>query len=259
VSSPSPAPVIHTFQVRPQNAAPADPGGTLLLTWSTSNADEVVIYQLLPSGQLPAGGWDVPPEGTLTRTLAPELQNRVDFLLYARDTQGRTAQAGAEVAIRCRHAWFFEPAPEPVCPTEPLISPAAVQTFERGTMLWLGAEDAVIVLYAEPTYTTRWARFEDRWNEGDPVDDPALDPPPGLQQPIRGFGLIWWEHPEVRAQLGWATAGEQGYTTVLQRTTRYKYNAAYVLARDGDVWYLGPERSAWDKLAPASLTLDPRH
>lgn len=259
-TSPNP-PVIQTFQARPESSAPGDPtdpGGTVILTWSASNADKAIIYQLLPSGQLPADGWDVPTSGTLTHTLAAEVQNRVDFVLYVWDAQGRSANAGAEVAIRCRYTWFFEPAPESICPTKSLTSPAAVQTFERGTMLWLGTEDAIVVLYTEPAYTTRWARFEDRWDEGNPVDNPALEPPPGLQQPIRGFGLVWREHPEVREQLGWATAGEQGYTTVLQRTTRYKYNAAYVLARDGDVWYLGPERSAWDKLTPAALTLDPR-
>jgi hypothetical protein len=56
--------------------------------------------------------------------------------------------------------------------------------------------------------------------------------------------------------LGWAVDEEQGYTTVMQRTTRYKYKALYLLALDGGVWYLGPEGSSWDKLQPDTLHFD---
>jgi hypothetical protein len=122
-------------------------------------------------------------------------------------------------------------------------------------MIWVGAEDAIYVLYSGEQMTTRWDRFEDEWDPGELDRDPDLTPPPGLQQPIRGFGLVWRTKPYVRERLGWAVDQERGYTTVKQRTTRYKYNAWYLLALDDDVWYLGPERSSWDKLQPDAVRL----
>jgi hypothetical protein len=53
-----------------------------------------------------------------------------------------------------------------------------------------------------------YAVFTDTWYEGEPVDN-GLTPPPGCYEPQRGFGKLWREHPEVRAQLGWAIAPEQ--------------------------------------------------
>ena len=206
------------------------------------------------SGQLPADGIDVPVSGTYTYTIPPEEQNWVDFLLYVWDDADRHASATQTVRLRCRHDWFLEPRPEDICPTAPLVSAAAEQHFEGGTMIWVEAEDAIYVLVGDPggapASATHWNRFEDMWDESLPDRDPHLAPPEGRQQPIRGFGLVWRENPEIQEQLGWATDSETGYTTILQRTTRYKYNAWYLLALDGHTWYLGPERSSWDRIGP---------
>ena len=210
----------------------------------------------MASGQLPADGLPVPPNGSTDYRIPEADRNWVDFLLYIWDDDNRSAYAGVTVLLRCPDAWFFAPDPEDICPTPVLISEAAEQHFEHGTMVWVGAEDVVYVLFDDVGITTRWTRFEDRWQEGMPDRDPGLQPPEGLQQPIRGFGLVWRDEPGVRDRLGWATDGEQGYTTALQRTTRYKYNGTYLLALDGGVWYLGPERGAWDKLTPESLTVN---
>ncbi len=50
-----------------------------------------------------------------------------------------------------------------------------------------------------------------------------------------GLGLVWRERPGVRDGLGWAVEGEQGFTTIMQRTTRFKYNAWYshAMAKSG--------------------------
>ncbi|MGC9523465.1 MAG: hypothetical protein ACP5HG_16510 [Anaerolineae bacterium] len=245
-------PVIHTFEASPEVA---DPGDTVALSWASVGATRATIYKLFYSGQLPAEGIDVPPTGTMTYTIAEDETNWVNFLLWVWDDQDRHASAGATVELRCRYAWFFSPPPEEICPTAPLISQAAEQHFELGTMIWVEAEDAIYVLYGEEAVAYGWDRFTDKWDESEPDRDPDLTPSPGRQQPIRGFGLVWREHPYVREHLGWALAEEQGFTTVMQRTTRYKYNAWYLLAQDGMIWYLGPERSRWDKLWPEEVAL----
>jgi hypothetical protein len=90
--------------------------------------------------------------------------------------------------------------------------------------------------------------YADDWNEGDPEDDPTLTPPDGLYQPVRGFGLVWRTYSEVRDRLGWAVDQEVGFDTVIQMTTRYKYNSTYIQALDGNVWHLQPELSGWEKI-----------
>ena len=52
----------------------------------------------------------------------------------------------------------------------------------------------------------------------------------------------------VFSRLGWATAPEQGGSSLLQRTSYAKYNETYILALDGQVWYLRAERSGWEKI-----------
>lgn len=236
----------------------ADPGDTIVLEWACTGTTHAILYKLFYSGQLPADGWYVPPTGSYTYTISEDETNWVSFMLFAYDEADAYASAGETVELRCQDVWFFAPAPHDICPTAPVVSWAAEQNFERGVMIWIEAEDAIYVLYDSPQAYPHWDRFPDEWDLGEPESDPSLEPPPGLQQPVRGFGLVWREQDYVREQLGWAVEQEQGYRTVMQRTTRYKYNSWYLLARDGGVWYLGPERSEWDKISPTLLILDPR-
>lgn len=246
-------PSITYFRVKPELV---DPGDAVTLTWASKDASKALLYKLFYSGQLPPEGIDVPPTGSYVYEISPQERNWVNFLLYVWDEADRHASAGVSVELRCPEVWFFEPPPEDICPTAPLVSSAAEQHFENGTMVWVAEEDAIFVFFDAPQTTTRWSRFQDHWEEGMADRDPDVTPPPGLQQPIRGFGLVWREQSHVREQLGWAVDDEQGFTTVMQRTTRYKYNAWYLLALDGDVWYLGPERSSWDKVPVTSLNVN---
>jgi len=66
----------------------------------------------------------------------------------------------------------------------------------------------------------RYEQYEDVWTDAEPESDPAMVPPAGLFQPVRGFGKIWRENPSVRDRLGWATAPEQGFDTQLQGQIR---------------------------------------
>ncbi len=202
-------------------------------------------------------GWEVTPNGSMTYAIPPEERNWVSLMLYVADDSDANAMATTTIRLHCPSPWFFAPDPEDICPTEPLVSWAAEQPFEGGTMIWVEQENAIYVLYRGERVSSRWQWYHDRWDMSQPAEDPDLEPPPGLQQPRRGFGLVWRSYPEVREGLGWATGDEVGFTTIMQRTTRYKYNAWYLLAFDGDVWYLGPEGSTWAGVAPESLVITP--
>ena len=229
----------------------------MTFTWVSEGATRAVINKLLPTGQLSSSRWDVAPSGSMAYTIPTEDRNWVSLMLYVGNAAGQNAMATATVRLYCPWPWFFTPPPEEVCATEPLMSAAAEQRFEGGTMIWVGAEDAIYVIYRIGAVSARWQRFQDQWDESQATQDPDLVPPAGLQQPIRGFGLVWREQPGVREALGWAIEGEQGFTTIMQRTTRFKYNAWYLLALDDRIWYLGPEGSSWDKLTPEGFVITP--
>lgn len=117
--------------------------------------------------------------------------------------------------ITCDHPWFFEPRPDR-CLFEPAIeTPAAIQPFERGTMIWLQADKTIWVLHND---TERVERFNDLFIEGSPESDSSIVAPSGKLQPVRGFGLVWRTSPQVRSQLGWAIAPEQGYIACIGRS-----------------------------------------
>ncbi len=94
------------------------------------------------------------------------------------------------------------------CPTaaETRIVQAAGQPFEHGALFWNG--DAHLI-YLLDSSTTAWFRYTDTWNDGDPAGG-SETPPAGFYEPVRGFGKIWREQPNVRTRLGWATAPESG-------------------------------------------------
>lgn len=89
---------------------------------------------------------------------------------------------------------------------------AAYQTFEQGVMIWRGDEQRIYVLFSDGS----WRVFADTFREGDPEMDATLRPPEDRLQPVRGFGKVWREYPDVRAKIGWATAREEGVTAQVQ-------------------------------------------
>ena len=83
----------------------------------------------------------------------------------------------------------------------------ARQKFQNGQMIWREDRRWIYVLYNDGT----WGGFSDLWQEGDPVENPALTPPAGLYQPSRGFGKVWQENlGGPNGKLGWALEKEQG-------------------------------------------------
>ncbi|NDJ54631.1 MAG: hypothetical protein GYB68_16310, partial [Chloroflexi bacterium] len=63
----------------------------------------------------------------------------------------------------------------------------------------------------------QWWRVPDSWTDAEPEDDPSLEPPDNMAQPIRGFGKVWRENGFIREALGWATSEEIPYSSQLQQ------------------------------------------
>lgn len=101
------------------------------------------------------------------------------------------------------------------CPREAGYTLSLVfQPFEQGRMFWRDTGQ-IIVLSNSGVF---W-RVPDNWNEGIPPDDPALIPPTGLIQPVRGFGLIWRTSETFKNSLGWAVSSEFPISSYWQEFT----------------------------------------
>ncbi len=110
------------------------------------------------------------------------------------------------------------PTPDPF--PKPVIGSiyVAEQRFEKGWMFWLQPNTQIWVLTVNDAGQNVWSVYDDAFVDGDAESDPQILPPEGFLQPIRGFGKLWRENPEVRLAMGWAVAVELGHTT------RYEYH-----------------------------------
>jgi hypothetical protein len=86
------------------------------------------------------------------------------------------------------------------------------QSFEHGVMFWRESDKSIFVLselrIRQGDDTDSWWRVADTFREGEPEGDPALQPPDGLAQPVRGFGKAWRSNAFIREALGWAVGSE---------------------------------------------------
>ncbi len=246
-STPAPGtgPRISYFRA---NVSEADPGDTITLEWQSSSGTQALLYHLLLSGQF-GRFWEVEPSGSMDYVIPTDSRNWEGFSLYVFDDAERSAQATLAVKLRCPDEWFFSPAPEGCPRSAPIYADGAEQHFERGVMLWNSQERMIYALF-DDSGLIAWRAYVDEWQEGDPASDPSIVAPTGLYQPVRGFGRIWREIPDVRDRLGWAVGAEASYPTTIQRTSRFKYNDTYISALDGGVWELKAEGSEWSHFGP---------
>jgi hypothetical protein len=123
-----------------------------------------------------------------------------------------------QVDPRLGTAWESWAGAELSCPQQTQEIPVALQVFERGFMIWKGGPESQIYVLAagDGTRPPRWTAYRDTFQEGETALDPLLTPPPGVEQPVRGFGKVWREQPGVRDELGWALAREHGSPGLLQ-------------------------------------------
>lgn len=89
----------------------------------------------------------------------------------------------------------------------------AEQIFENGRMFWVEPTKQIWVLVVETSGQGIWTVYNDTFREGDLESDPGIEPPAESLQPMRGFGKLWRENPEVRDALGWALTPEFGYVS----------------------------------------------
>ncbi|MCU0492665.1 MAG: hypothetical protein MUD01_13820 [Chloroflexaceae bacterium] len=128
--------------------------------------------------------------------------------------------------------------------------PLAFQQFEGGMMLWirqfggdaLGFPEIFVITPAPGNQPAVWQRFADEWREGQPTGV-VDEPPPGRYAPVRGFGYLWATNAEVRAQLGWALAPEQGEAGGYRRFSKGFFLYRPAIDR---VYLVTDDRLLWD-------------
>jgi hypothetical protein len=235
---------VEYFTTDTQNAAP---GQNLTLFWSIQGAQSARLYRLDAEDER-IWRWDVSPQGRLTVSSRADDREVARFLLEGVAARGATAEQRLLIPLRCTGEWFFEPAPETCPATLPRYSPQAEQVFERGRMVWSAVDDRIYVMFDDGR-SPGWSQYPDNFIEGDPDRDGTLTPPEGLEQPVRGFGLVWREMPQVRERLGWAVSAEVGYEGAVQATSDELSTATvYLRTRDGGILALDVRRDRWEYL-----------
>ncbi len=226
-----PALHIESFDVELSGAAG---GGKLITcTWETSGASGVRIV-LGTQHRFPI--WrDSDPDGTLTFEVAATLYNYPKVTLTAFGLGGGEATEDVTLDWPCSHTYFFAAIVESpqICPTAAALNvQGARQPFQGGAMMWIPGiegDDWIYVLYNDGT----WQRYEDTWHEGLPESDATIVPPSGYEQPIRGFGKVWRDHPEVRDKLDWATTGESSAPITYQRQVQESIGGVHFIKAVG--------------------------
>ena len=138
------------------------------------------------------------------------------------------------------YEWFTDAVDtDDIATEEAILTPAAIQQFEYGVMIWNKAEDTITVLSDNGwgSRSTRTIVMQDNWDESQPIDVPVIEPSEGLFRPTRGFGKIWRENPEICAALGFATAVERGYMATYQAGDHDGRDLFYITTPDDDQFY----------------------
>lgn len=139
------------------------------------------------------------------------------------------------------HPLFFNTSDSTICPTEQAVGTgASYQRFQSGWMIWLeNTKD----IYVFSSYGVQ------RIPESAYAIFPAHDEiaPAGFYAPVRGFGRVWANLPDVRQRLGWATGLESGYNAVVQgaRSNITGEAIMFIMLPDGGVVGAIPEQNIW--------------
>lgn len=246
-----------------QNLSPAD---NVTLFWQVNGVNEARIFRLNAEGRR-IEVWDVPAEGRLTVSLGSEdLEaplTAASFMLWAQ-IGDVTVDQTLTFSLECAAVWFFLPEPDKCPATAPTITQQVEQRFENGLMIWLGESRQIYVFIgAGESQSASWAVFEDRFGEGIPEQDENITPPTERLQPVRGFGLVWRENPEIRERLGWAVEPELGYDGIIQTASdgtiylRERAGGILVGLPDGEGWQVIPVAEPNQILPTAEVVVPP--
>jgi hypothetical protein len=212
---------------------PIRAGEPVTLFWRAEGAEVVQIFRLDAEGGR-SEVWNVNPEGRLTVSTEAVDDGQTARFLLAAGAGSAVIEETLEVDLSgCSLEWFFQPPPT-TCPSAlPLAGVQVQQSFEGGFMLWLEQGDQILVFY---TAEQAWEGFPDSYIDG--TSEPESSPPSDRYAPIRGFGLVWRENPEVQAALGWAIEPEGAYDGVQQAG---EDGGLYLRGRGGDILALTDE------------------
>lgn len=204
--------------------------------------------------------FDVPLTGSYVITPADIIGAYTGFELTVEAEGVRTVRY-APLAVECPDTspdWFFDPSPG-ICPqNDPLSSPAAAQRFEHGMMIWIEALDEYYILL---NHDENVSDSDQDWSTltslriirgplalkpgASPDNRVAETPPPGLFEPVSGFGLVWRgevvggnKRSGIRAALGWAMEPEYGFDTVYQceKSCGASWNC-YLQGPEGEIFH----------------------
>jgi WD40 repeat protein len=232
---------ILTFSVHVDDV---NTGKQLAFQWKTTGATRAEIWS--GTSQRSPKRWDVPPSGTFSVELQETFYANPSMTLIAYDDKGEQVRRSLQADWTCHHEYFFSPAPK-ACPLHAaVLSAAAEQVFEHGRMIRLqriyGHENVIFVLHDDG----RLERFDDTWTPGEPEGDPAVAPPKGFHQPVRGLGKLWRENEAVREQLGWALAPEEGFEGAWQEQMRESVpSMAYLRIKGGEIVKVWDWNARW--------------
>jgi hypothetical protein len=219
------APQVLAFGVSP--LVTENVGDVVSISWRATG--ERAELCPLRHGPVTARCQEVPLKGSREFVTDEESTSYAGFGLKVSAGE-QVAWGTASVHFQCKNLrpWFF-PDPPLICPAEEAVeSYAAGQYFERGLMIWVEDTDLFYVFYeGEDAYGRQSFDQVSAQNvkpgasEAERVGE---EPPPGLYEPVSGFGLVWRGEvegvdPQVRERLGWATAPEVGFTMPYQCQT----------------------------------------
>lgn len=213
-------------------------GKRLSFAWDSFGATRGLIVS--GTAERFAPWWPVEASGELTVDLSGTIfENPAMTLRVFNDITGEEISETIRVNWPCTHDYFFSPGPER-CPRDaPLVTTGAFQPFERGFMIWLpqpGSAHPSIYVFQD---TGQVLLYSDTWTDAEPEYDPALIPPEGLYQPVRGFGKVWREVPGLMDKLGWATLPESAYQVTYQGEARESIpGVVYLTHPDGRILQL---------------------
>lgn len=201
--NPTATPLISEGTVAP-SPLPASPQPEVVspLDVVTFDAQYVLVTPTLPPSKTPTQTPTFTPSPTFTATASATA-----FLLPTSEIIEVTDVVAAPANIICDSNWFFiQPRPDSCPMNPPNASNGVYQRFQNGHMVWVGAQDAIYVLY-DDAVQPRWQVVRDFFDEGEPEDAPSFNtaPQPDLWQPRRGFGLVWRTEFDIRERIGWAT------------------------------------------------------
>lgn len=139
-----------------------------------------------------------------------------------------TAEATADIEPTMTPTVTASPTPDVFPTTVKSQIQVAEQRFQNGRMFWLQPVDQIWVLAQDEDGGRTWLVYDNTFREGQRESDPSINPPEGFHQPIRGFGKLWRENPDIRESLGWALEPELGHVTT------YEYHAGGTVTADNE-------------------------